>query len=85
MHQSAKGFLQDLWTWKDNPLSQVFGIEIEKANFLLTKAMMFYILLEDFAVNKFAYSTNIDSLWNTQPNDKNIVWNAFELEEDITI
>ena len=47
--------------------------------------MMFYILLEDFAVNKFAYSTNIDSLWNTQPNDKNIVWNAFELEEDITI
>lgn len=63
----------------------MFGIEIEKANFLLTKAMMFYILLEDFAVNKFAYSTNIDSLWNTQPNDKNIVWNAFELEEDITI
>ncbi|KAM0123667.1 hypothetical protein ACHAP3_010947 [Botrytis cinerea] len=85
VHQSAKEFLQDLWTWKDNPLSQVFGVEIEKANFLLTEATMSYVLLEDFAVDKFAYSTDIDSLWSAQPDDKDTVWNAFELEEDITI
>lgn len=85
VHQSAKEFLQNLWTRKDNPLSQVFGVEIEKANFLLTEATMSYLLLEDFAVDKFAYATDIDSPGGAQPENKDTVWDAFELEEDITL
>ncbi|KAF7953257.1 hypothetical protein EAE96_006469 [Botrytis aclada] len=85
VHQSAKEFLQNLWTWKDNPLSKVFGIELERANFLLTEATMSYLLLEDFAVDKFAYATNIDSPGSAQPEDKDTVWDAFELKEDITL
>lgn len=85
VHQSAKEFLQNLWTWKDNPLSQVFGVEIEKANFLLTEATMSYLLLEDFAVDKFAFATDIEEPGSGQPEDKDTGWDAFELEEDITL
>ncbi|KAF5874914.1 putative ankyrin repeat protein [Botrytis fragariae] len=85
VHQSAKEFLQNLWTWKDNPSSQVFGVEIEKANSLLTEATMSYLLLNDFAVDKFAYATDVGSPGSAQPEDKDTVWDAFELEEDITL
>ncbi|KAF7883632.1 uncharacterized protein EAF02_005552 [Botrytis sinoallii] len=85
VHQSAKEFLQNLWTWKNNPVSQVFGVEFEKANFLLTEATMSYLLLEDFAVDKFAYATDNHLPEIVQSEDKDAFWDAFELEEDITL
>ncbi|TGO61109.1 hypothetical protein BOTNAR_0134g00070 [Botryotinia narcissicola] len=85
VHQSAKEFLQNLWTWKDNPLSQMFGVKVEEANYLLAEATMSYLLLDDFAVDKFAHVTDIDSPSSAQHEDEDTVWDAFKLEGDITL
>ena len=48
LHQSLKEFLQTLSTQKENPLSAIYGVNPRKANLLLAKACVSYLLLDDF-------------------------------------
>ena len=48
LHTSLKEYLQDLSTRTEDPLSAIYGVDPCKANLLLAKACVSYLLLDDF-------------------------------------
>ena len=48
LHQSLKEYLQDLSTRTEDPFSAIYGVDPYKANLLLAKACVSYLLLDDF-------------------------------------
>ena len=48
LHQSLKEFLQKLSTQTEDPLSAIFGVDPRKADLLLAKTCVSYLLLDDF-------------------------------------
>lgn len=54
VHQSAKEYLHDLSTQKDNPLCAIYGVDPHNASMLLAQACISYLRLDDFKKDIFA-------------------------------
>jgi hypothetical protein len=89
VHQSLKEFLQTLSTQRENPLSEMYGVDPRRASLFLAEASVWYLLLDDFKQDLFsedqsnveesptspeALSTDVESVEN--------FWDAFGLEGD---
>lgn len=54
VHQSAKEYLQDLSTQKDNPLCAAYGVDPDNASMLLAQICISYLSLDDFKKDIFS-------------------------------
>ncbi|OAF56656.2 hypothetical protein VC83_07280 [Pseudogymnoascus destructans] len=89
VHQSLKEFLHGLLTRTESPLSATYGIDPSKANLLLAKACVSYLLLEDFKDDLFSKDRSDttgspDSTLTIHDDVGSIeqTWDPFDLGED---
>lgn len=90
IHQSVKDYLLSLSTQTESPLSKVYGVNLEEANLLLSKACVSYLRLEDFAKDLFTADRSSDSptsLSTQSPNsdDFGTFLDPFAIGEDVLL
>ncbi|KFY25359.1 hypothetical protein V491_01785 [Pseudogymnoascus sp. VKM F-3775] len=89
VHQSLKEFLQGLSTRTESSLSVTYGIDPSKANLLLARACVSYLLLEDFKDDLFskdrsdtAGSPNSTPMIHNDEGSVEHMWDPFDLGQD---
>ncbi|MCJ1403576.1 hypothetical protein MMC11_006799, partial [Xylographa trunciseda] len=89
IHQSLKEFLQNLSAETEDPLSAIYGIDPCKANLVLAKACVSYLLLDDFEQDIFSRDQSSVKDSPTSPlavptDEKSFerLWDPFDIGED---
>ncbi len=88
VHQSLKDYLQSLSHQKENPLSEIYGVDVHKASLFMAKTCVSYLLLDDLKKDLFSrdQSNTEDSQISpvadfTELGSTEQFWDAIDLEE----